>query len=94
MTVRLYDLEGLELDNTLFDNMDDSLFETFQVLSACESSKRTGNPITDSSKLDIDYAVCIASELDDNAIYLDYRIDENNPRVLIMGMVQNPRKLE
>lgn len=85
-TVRLYDLEGLrrENNNSYFDDMSDKSFEIFKFISAFESSKRTGEAITDVRKLDIDYAVCIASELSDDAIYLDYRIDENNPRVLVM----------
>ena len=86
VTVRLYNLESLKSDNdnTYFDNMSDKEFELLQVLNAWASSKRTGKPITDTSTLDIDYAVCIASEISDEAIYLDYRIDETNPRILIM----------
>jgi hypothetical protein len=84
VTVRLYGLEGLKWDNTYFDNMNDEDFEFLRPMNAWVSSKRTGKPITDTSKLDIDYAVCIASEISDDVIYLDYRVDETNPRVLVM----------
>jgi hypothetical protein len=84
VTVRLYDLESLRSDNTLQDNMSDSLFKRFEFMSAWASSKRAGKPISDVSKLDIDYGVCIASEINDDVIYLDYRIDETNSRVLVM----------
>ncbi len=82
--VRLYNLEGLILDNNYFDNISDTDFPFLKMMNAWESSKRTGKPITDVSKLDIDYAVCIASEIWDDVIHLDYRIDETNPRVLVM----------
>lgn len=84
VTVRLYDLEGLQSDNTYFDMMDDDSFEFLKIFNAWESSKRSGKPITDSTKLDIDFAVCIASELTDEVIHLDYRVDASKPRVMIM----------
>ncbi len=82
--VRLYDLEGLKHDNGYFDRLSDEDFEFLKILNAWESSKRSGMPIADITKLDIDYAVCIASELDDEVVHLDYRSDRDNPRVVMM----------
>jgi hypothetical protein len=46
------------------------------------SSKRGGKPIGDLHILDADKALCIAGNLDEETIALDYRIDPLNPRVL------------
>lgn len=86
VVVRLYDLEDLRLDNenTYLSDLSDESFEFFEWCCAYASSKRSDKAITDTNKLDIDYGICIASDIGDDAIFLDYRIDEANPRVLIM----------
>jgi hypothetical protein len=46
------------------------------------SSKKVGTDIEEIFTLDIDNAVCIALNTDEDLVYLDYRLNPDNPRVL------------
>ena len=47
------------------------------------SSKRTGTPIVDPTILDVDKSILIAINWDEEAICLDYRTSDDDPRVLV-----------
>ncbi|MCI0397174.1 MAG: SMI1/KNR4 family protein [Chloroflexi bacterium] len=50
---------------------------------ALASSKHMEAPMEDSTVLDVDYAVIIAMNWDEEAICLDYRTSPDNPRVMM-----------
>ena len=47
------------------------------------SSKKVGGDIEETFTLDVDNAVCIALNSEEDLVYLDYRLNPDNPRVLV-----------
>ena len=54
------------------------------------SSSQTGQEVTDPETLDVDMAITIAENWDDEMICLDYRSSFDNPRVLFSGDDSGP----
>lgn len=83
--LRFFDLEGIkrEANNPLLGNIKpEARNPLLDKAYAIDSSNLRNKPITDLHILDIDKALFIAGNHDEESIALDYRIDPFNPRVL------------
>jgi len=76
--MHFYGVEGIERESQPTHLLEDDMARLY----AIGSSKRTGKPITDLHILDVDSALSIAGNHDEEVIALDYRVDPLNPRVL------------
>ena len=86
LIVVLCDLDDLKSQNTesAWDGgMDDEEFAKCEADLGWASSKRTGKLITDTTKLDVSKAVLIAYNEEDDIVCLDYRLDAENPQVVV-----------
>lgn len=69
-------------DSTWFGNESDKDFDEYRAIFSYESSKRSGTQITNTTKLDVDKAISIAWNQDEDHICLDYR--HNPPKIVIL----------
>lgn len=76
--MRFFDLDGIKRES--FEHLLD--IEQMAKLYAIDSSNLRNKPIMDLHILDIDKALFIAGNHDEETIALDYRLDHLNPRVL------------
>jgi|GEM_PF-2684296 len=104
IVVVVCDLEHMKLENSSrpamfdpgFDSDDDEIkedIEEWRISFRYESSLLSGKQITDHTWLDVDKAVLIAYDQEDNNIWLDYRPDHENPRVVILDWDESKWKV-
>lgn len=86
VTVSLIGIDQITRDNTdevWFANATADSFAFMEFVMAYQSSKRCGKSITDTTKLDVDRAICIAWDIGDDLICLDCRFKQ--PKVVILN---------
>ena len=80
------DVEGMRLESNpthLVEN------EDLAKIYSLTSSKRLGKSVTGDEILDIDQSICIAINWSEEAICLDYRLSNENPRVMAFVCNEN-----
>lgn len=85
------DFEFLSIDQMFRVSKLDHLIDDSNIaqIYGHASSHRAGQPIIDPAILDVDKAIEIAVNLDEQAICLDYRSSSENPRVVFSTLDNN-----
>ncbi len=81
------DIDGMQRETNVGHLIDN---EKLAWIYGLASSKRKGMPITDPAMLDVDFAVTIAVNRDEEAICLDYRTSFDDPRVVASVWEDDP----
>ena len=76
---KFMDVEGMRRESRPTHLVEDQKIASVYNLA---SSKLSGSPIMDDEILDIDKSICIAVNWSEEAICLDYRPSNSNPRVM------------
>ena len=74
------DIEGMRRESYPIHLVEDPKLASIYNLA---SSNRSGSPVMNDEILDIDKSICIAVNWSEESVCLDYRLSDDNPRVMV-----------